>query len=115
MLEDNMKRLGLTDETIIKISEKAPHCFTSLPDPNAIFIGGGLSDITIAHEAIKRLSPSGRLVAHVVTLESEANLLALYEEYGGQLTRMQFSNAEKVGPYSGWRSQMPITQWCFQK
>ncbi len=115
MLEDNMQALGFTAENIIKIAEKAPDCFASLPDPDAIFIGGGLSNISIANEAINRLSPSGRLVAHAVTLESEANLLSLYHEYGGQLTRMQFSNAEKVGPYSGWRSQMPITQWCFQK
>ncbi len=93
---------------------RAPEALGELPDPDAIFIGGGLSEPTIA-KAIDRLKPGGRLVAHAVTLESEALLLDAYRKYGGALTRLSVAHAEPIGEFSGWRPAMPVTQWSWGK
>ncbi|MCI4664820.1 MAG: precorrin-6y C5,15-methyltransferase (decarboxylating) subunit CbiE [Neomegalonema sp.] len=92
----------------------APDALTGLPAPDAVFIGGGLSRETVA-AAMSALKPFGRLVAHAVTLESEAMLAALQKEHGGALGRISVSRAEPVGPYRGWRSAMPVTQWVWSR
>ncbi|MEM9725597.1 MAG: precorrin-6y C5,15-methyltransferase (decarboxylating) subunit CbiE [Pseudomonadota bacterium] len=85
-----------------------------LPGPDAVFLGGGLSEATI-DAALAALARNpigrGRLVAHAVTLESEALLLESQARHGGELTRIAISRAEPVGPYRGWRPLMPVTQW----
>lgn len=92
----------------------APGGLDRLPAPDAVFVGGGLSDATFA-ACMQALQPGGRLVAHAVTLESEAVLLAAYREHGGELVRLSVARAEPVGPYSGWRAAMPVTQWSWRK
>lgn len=78
--------------------------------PNAVFIGGGLSE-EVAATALDALAPLGRLVANAVTLESEALLLSLHARHGGELTRIGVSHASPVGRLHGWRPAMPVTQW----
>ncbi|MEM6422704.1 MAG: precorrin-6Y C5,15-methyltransferase (decarboxylating) subunit CbiT, partial [Pseudomonadota bacterium] len=92
----------------------APAALAGLPAPDAVFIGGGLSRETVAI-AWHALRPNGRLVANAVTLESEALLLALHAEQGGELVRLQVSRAEAVGSRTGWRPAMPVTQWSVIK
>jgi precorrin-6Y C5,15-methyltransferase (decarboxylating) len=92
----------------------APEALDSLPAPDAIFIGGGLSEPTIA-ASMPILKPGGRLVAHAVTLESEAVLLAAYARHGGELVRLSVARAEPVGTFSAWRPAMPVTQWAWRK
>lgn len=82
-----------------------------LPAPDAVFIGGGLS-VVLVDRCRAALKPHGRLVANAVTLESEALLLDLQTRYGGQLSRLSVARAEPVGPRTGWRPFMPVTQWC---
>jgi precorrin-6Y C5,15-methyltransferase (decarboxylating) len=62
-----------------------------------------------------RLKPGGRLVAHSVTLESEAGLLAAHAAFGGELVRLTAARAEPLGDFSGWRPLMPVTQWSWVK
>lgn len=81
-----------------------------LPAPDAVFIGGGISVETI-EICLGALKPFGRLVAHAVTLESEAVLMEAHQRHGGELARLAISRAEPVGPYRGWRPSMPVTQW----
>lgn len=92
----------------------APDALHGLPAPDAVFVGGGISAATFA-ASMQALQPGGRLVAHAVTLESEAVLLAAYREHGGELVRLSVARAEPVGPYSGWRPAMPVTQWSWRK
>ncbi|MEM7671207.1 MAG: precorrin-6Y C5,15-methyltransferase (decarboxylating) subunit CbiT [Pseudomonadota bacterium] len=94
---------------------KAPDIFDDLPDPDAIFLGGGLSSKDVFAPAWARLKPGGRLVANAVTLESEAVLLSLWQANGGDLVRIAVNRAEPVGPYHGWRPLMPVTQWALVK
>jgi precorrin-6Y C5,15-methyltransferase (decarboxylating) len=91
-----------------------PDALGGLPAPDAIFIGGGLSRPTF-DTAWAALRPLGRLVANAVTLESEAELMALHAEFGGELVRISVCRAEPVGRLTGWRPSMPVTQWSLVK
>ncbi len=92
----------------------APDALDGLPRPDAVFVGGGISlaSIEVSQAALK---PFGRLVAHAVTLESEAVLLEAFSRHGGELERIATQTAEPVGPFHGWRPAMPVTQWCWVK
>jgi precorrin-6Y C5,15-methyltransferase (decarboxylating) len=92
----------------------APDALTGLSEPDAILIGGGLSGATIAASQ-QKLKPGGRLVAHAVTLESEALLLSAYAQHGGELTRLSVERAEAIGGFSAWRPMLPVTQWAWRK
>jgi precorrin-6Y C5,15-methyltransferase (decarboxylating) len=92
----------------------APEGLAGLPAADAVFIGGGLSEPTVA-ASVDLLKPGGRLVAHAVTLESEALLLAAYRRQGGELVRIGVARAEPIGTFSGWRPAMPVTQWAWRK
>jgi precorrin-6Y C5,15-methyltransferase (decarboxylating) len=92
----------------------APAALRDLSAPDAIFIGGGVSEATIA-AASDKLKPSGRLVAHAVTLESEAILLESFQHFGGDLARLAVAHAEPIGTRTGWRPTMPVTQWAWRK
>ncbi len=91
-----------------------PEAIDGLAAPDAIFIGGGLSAATF-DAAWAALRPLGRLVANAVTLESEAVLIGLYQQYGGDLVKLQVHRAEPVGGLTGWRPAMPVTQWSLVK
>jgi precorrin-6Y C5,15-methyltransferase (decarboxylating) len=92
----------------------APKALLDLPAPDAIFIGGGISEATVAAAADK-LKSGGRLVAHAVTLESEAILLESVQHFGGDLVRLAVTHAKPIGSRTGWRPAMPVTQWAWRK
>ncbi|MDG1118392.1 MAG: precorrin-6y C5,15-methyltransferase (decarboxylating) subunit CbiE [Flavimaricola sp.] len=96
------------------IDGEAPEVLAGLDAPDAIFIGGGLTD-EVFEVAFAALRPLGRMVANAVTLESEAVLLTLHKKYGGQLSKISVQRAEPVGRLTGWRPQMPVTQWSLIK
>ena len=109
----NAAACGVPDLKIIAGS--APQALDELPDPDAIFVGGGGTAPGVMEAAISRLPRSGRLVANAVTLEMEAVLLAHHAKLGGNLVRIAVTRAEPVGTMSGWRSAMPVTQWVWTK
>jgi len=96
------------------IEGAAPDALNGLAAPDAIFIGGGLSE-AVFETAWQALKPLGRFVANAVTLESETVLMALHAKHGGELVRLSVNRAEPVGPYRGWRPFMPVTQWSLIK
>jgi precorrin-6Y C5,15-methyltransferase (decarboxylating) len=96
------------------IDATAPEGLANLPMPDAVFIGGGLTR-AVFEAAWAALAPFGRLVANAVTLEGEAMLLGLRNEFGGDLTRLSVSRAKPVGALSGWKPFMPVTQWSLTK
>ena len=67
-----------------------PDGLANLPQPDAIFIGGGLSDALVA-DCQAALPGGGVLVAHCVTIESEAILTAQWQATGGELTDWLFT------------------------
>ncbi len=96
------------------IEGAAPGAFAGLEAPDAIFIGGGLSD-AVFEAAWEALKPLGRLVANAVTLESEAVLLRLAEAHGGELVRLAVERAEALGGMRGWAPHRGVTQWSLVK
>lgn len=83
-----------------------------LPAPDAVFIGGGLSRPGLLAACLTALGSGGRLVAHGVTLESEALLAAAYREHGGELSRIQVEHAAPLGSFTGWKPARAVTQWA---
>lgn len=105
----NAAALGVPELNLV--AGEAPAALTDLPEPDAVFVGGGLSVPGLVESCLDALKPGGRLVANAVTVEGEARLFALHGKHGGQLTRIAVSRAEPVGAFQGWRSLMPVTQW----
>ena len=80
------------------------------PLPDAVFIGGGLSQELL--DALWQVLPSGtRVVANAVTLESEALLAHWQQQAGGELLRLELAHAAPMGTRRGWKSSYPIVQW----
>ena len=86
----------------------APAALADISDADAIFIGGGISEATIA-ASLDKLKPGGRCVAHAVTLASEAVLLAADASHGCDRTRISIARADKLGDHTAWRPALPIT------
>ncbi|OBB89849.1 bifunctional cobalt-precorrin-7 (C(5))-methyltransferase/cobalt-precorrin-6B (C(15))-methyltransferase [Mycobacterium sp. 852002-30065_SCH5024008] len=95
----------------IEVRGGAPEAFDGLEPPAAIFIGGGLTQPGLLHACLDHLRTGGRLVVNAVTAESEAALAQSYSRLGGQLRRFQHYQGEPLGGFTGWRPQMPVTQW----
>jgi precorrin-6Y C5,15-methyltransferase (decarboxylating) len=93
----------------------APLALQTLPEPDAIFIGGGGSEDGVLAAAVAALKTGGRLIANAVTLEMDAKLLAAHAELGGTLTRIDIARAAPIGNMTGWRPAMPVTQWRWTK
>lgn len=106
----NSRNLGVPALRVV--CAEAPTALAGLPSPDAIFIGGGLSRPGVLDACLVALRPGGRLVAHAVTLETEALLAAAYTEHGGELTRIQVEHAAPLGALTGWRPARAVTQWA---
>lgn len=88
----------------------APEVLRDLPKPDTVFIGGGLSaEMLVWLEA--HLAKGTRLVANAVTLESETLLMQAQTRLGGELLRIELSNAAPLGSKRGWKASYPIVQW----
>ncbi|HEY4356633.1 MAG TPA: precorrin-6y C5,15-methyltransferase (decarboxylating) subunit CbiE [Acidobacteriaceae bacterium] len=109
----NAKKLGTPGLRVILGA--APESFGGNRQPDAIFIGGGLSHENLFESCWTALPSGGHLVVNAVTLSSEARLVALQQEFGGDLVRIEIARAEAVGNELGWRPVMPITQWAVVK
>ena len=96
----------------IDVRGEAPKAFEGAETPSAIFIGGGLTQPGLLDACLDKLPAGGRLVANAVTAESESLLTQAHSRLGGQLRRFQHYRGEPLGGFTGWRPQMPVTQWA---
>jgi len=104
----NADRLGVDRLRVVEAA--APAALDGLPAPHAVFIGGGLSEALLS-DLTARLAPGTRLVAHAVTLGSEALLSSWSERLGGSLLRVELAEAEPLGARRGWKASYPLVQW----
>jgi len=111
----NAASLGTPDLEIVQ--KRAPEAFDGLPPPDAVFIGGGLSDPRLFEAAWSALKSGGRLVANAVSLQSEARLIEYFQRHGGELVRLDVAKAGKAGTGGVfvWRPAAPIIQWRARK
>jgi len=112
-IADNAAALGTPNLQII--TGKAPSALKDLPTPDAIFIGGGVTSTGLFDICWQALRPGGRLVANVVTIESEQTLFQWYTKVGGNFTRIAIQRAEPIGKFLGWKAMAPVTQWIAVK
>jgi precorrin-6Y C5,15-methyltransferase (decarboxylating) len=112
MAGENALALGVPGLQLIE--GEAPAVLQGLERPDAVFIGGGLSEAAF-DAAWAALKPLGRLVANAVTIESEQTMLALRVKHGGELAKISVARAEAVGRLSGWKPAMTVTQWSLIK
>jgi precorrin-6Y C5,15-methyltransferase (decarboxylating) len=108
----NAQALGAPGLRIV--AGEAPGALDGLPAPDAVFIGGGLSE-EAAEACLRALRPLGRMVANAVTLESEGVLADLQARHGGDLTRIDIARMAPLGDRRGWRPAMPVVQWSLVK
>jgi precorrin-6Y C5,15-methyltransferase (decarboxylating) len=112
MIAQNAAALGVPQLRVMAGS--APEALQGLDAPDAIFVGGGISD-TVIESCWLALKHRGRLVANAVTLDGEAALVAAHARHGGALSRIAVSRADTVGSRAAWRPLMPVTQWSATK
>jgi precorrin-6Y C5,15-methyltransferase (decarboxylating) len=109
----NAEAFGLAHKINV-VTVTAPAILSSLEQPDAVFIGGGLD--AAMFDAVWRLISQGtRFVAHSVTLETEALLAELHEKHGGDLMRIELSHAAPLGRYRSWEAARPVVQWSVVK
>ena len=105
---DNAARLGVTGHEVREGA--ALDLIAGLPVPQAVFVGGG-GDRALLDALWHRLPAGCRLVVHAVTLETEALLAAAQAAHGGNLLRIELSEAAPLGTRRGWRAGFPVVQW----
>jgi len=109
----NAETFGLAHRITV-VTVRAPEALVPLDRPDAVFIGGGVD--TAMFESVWPLLPDGtRLVAHSVTLETEALFAKLHRKHGGDLMRIEISHTAPLGRYRSWRASRPVVQWSVVK
>jgi precorrin-6B C5,15-methyltransferase / cobalt-precorrin-6B C5,C15-methyltransferase len=113
MIANNAAALGTPNLKLIH--GKAPVALQDLPEPDAIFIGGGVTVPDLLETCWERLRSGGTLVANAVTVESEQMIFQGHNQWGGELNRIAIQRAEPVGKFLGWKALAPVTQWRVTK
>jgi precorrin-6Y C5,15-methyltransferase (decarboxylating) len=108
-IRNNAASFGL-EHRITVIMGKAPEALAALEAPDAVFIGGGL-DGAMFDAVWSYVAPGARLVAHAVTLETEALLGELHLRHGGEMMRVEIAHAGPLGRYRSWEAARPVLQW----
>ena len=108
MIAANCAALGTPGLEVAR--ERAVQALDGLPAPDAVFVGGGITEPGLLEHCWSALGPGGRLVANVVSVEGEAVLDQWQRSHGGSLTRIAISRCEPLGRFRGWRPMMPVTQ-----
>ncbi len=112
LIERNRAALGVPGLRIV--AGTAPAALDGLEMPDAIFIGGGVTEAGVLETCWERLRPGGRLVANAVTVQSEMRLITWLDHVGrdrvgGELTRIAVSQAKPLGGFDAWRAALPVT------
>lgn len=101
--------LALGTPKLELVDGSAPDAFRGLPAPDAIFIGGGLTE-AVFEAAWQALRPLGRLVVNAVTPGEERLVLGIQARTGGELARIQISRREGATGAESWQPLAPVTQ-----
>jgi len=98
-MEENRRRFGAANLEIVAGS--APDCLHSLPDPDAVFIGGGLGNPQSFHPLLNavcsRLKPGGRLTINCVLMGSLERCRAFLQDLGWE-TRIRCIQVSETSP-----------------
>lgn len=112
-IAENASTLGVPSLQII--AGEAPTALANLPQPDAIFIGGGVTAEAVLETCWNALGEGGRLVVNAVTVESEFKVLQWHSLHGGELIRIGIQRVGAIGSFLGWKPLAPVTQWAVVK
>lgn len=113
LVRRNATALGVPGLRVVQGT--APAALDGLDRPDAVFVGGGATAEGVLDACWDALAPSGRLVVHGVTAETEAVLLERYRRHGGELVRLHVERAEPLGTFTGWTPARAVSQWSVTK
>lgn len=113
MIKANMVALGTP--TLEVREGDALENLGDAPAPDAIFIGGDVSNEPLFEACWTALKSRGRLVANSVTLDGEKALFDRQEKFGGELARLEISVLDRIGDERVFRPRMAVTQWAVTK
>jgi precorrin-6B C5,15-methyltransferase / cobalt-precorrin-6B C5,C15-methyltransferase len=111
-IRGNAEALGVPSLEVLHA--EMPETVSSLPQPDAIFVGGGATRETL-EQSWSALRPGGRLVVHAVTVETEMIITECWKCHGGELSRLSVDHLEPIGRYHGWRPARAVVQWSAVK
>jgi len=100
---------------LVVVPGAAPGALTGLPQPDAVFVGGGVTVEGVVAACWDALPAGGRLVANAVTIEGQAALGEWRHRLGGTLTRIGVERADALGSFTTWRPALPVVQWSVRK
>ena len=98
MIRENIRRTGAYPVEIIHGS--MPGCLSDLPDPDRVFIGGGLHGDNVLATACERLRPGGRLVCNAILLDTLARARTTFEEQDWEFS-VTLVQAAETKPLAG--------------
>jgi precorrin-6Y C5,15-methyltransferase (decarboxylating) len=107
--------LALGAPSVRIVEGMAPVALAGLPQPDAVFVGGGLQAAGLLDAAWATLRAGGRMVANAVTLESQARLFDAQRAHGGVLIRLSIERLDTLGDHRIFRPAMAIVQWAAAK
>jgi precorrin-6Y C5,15-methyltransferase (decarboxylating) len=113
LIEANAAALGVPGLELVR--GEAPGALAGLPHPDAVFVGGGVTEPGMLPACWEALAEGGRLVVNAVTLEAERAVCDARAELGGELARIAVDRAGPLGRFTTWRPGMPVTQWSVAK
>jgi precorrin-6B C5,15-methyltransferase / cobalt-precorrin-6B C5,C15-methyltransferase len=100
---------------LVVVAGSAPDALSGLPRPDAVFVGGGVTDEGVVRACWDALAAGGRLVANAVTIEGHSVLADWWRRTGGTLTRIGVERAGELGTFTTWRPALPVVLWSARK
>ncbi|WP_239057138.1 precorrin-6y C5,15-methyltransferase (decarboxylating) subunit CbiE [Desulfovibrio sp. JC010] len=110
MIKENIRNLRAW--SVEAVSGEMPQALAQLPDPDRIFMGGGIGrDDSVIREAAARLRPGGRLVVHAILMGSIQRSRDLFDEQGWQWQSMQIqaSTSDQLAGDVRYKAYNPVT------
>ncbi|MGI0489859.1 precorrin-6y C5,15-methyltransferase (decarboxylating) subunit CbiE, partial [Pantanalinema rosaneae CENA516] len=111
LIQQNCQRLQVSN--VIAIHGSAPNVLEPLPTPDRIFIGGSGGNLTaILDTCGDRLSPHGRIVLALATLQHLGTTLSWLDQHPGwnhQLLQVQLSRSVAIANLTRFAPLNPVT------
>lgn len=108
----NAAALGVSGLTVVQGDQTR---LGELPDPDVVFIGGGVTAPGVLDQVWARLPVGGRVVVNAVTVEATDVVRAWRRRVGGDLVTVAVSHADVVGRFEVMRPTLPVTVWHAMK
>jgi precorrin-6Y C5,15-methyltransferase (decarboxylating) len=109
MIARNAKALGTPYLQVV--AGHAPETLKGQQQPDAVFIGGGMTVDGVFATAWQALKPGGKFVANAVTTQAIQFLYEKHHNLGGELVELSTSKLLPLGSKTVMRPALPVLQW----